>query len=207
MPYINQQELAGHLGADATFTELPPREGQPRKFIANFRVAATKRYSSGNGTRKERTTWFPIKLSLSQNGVSFFTDKLKKGAFVFVQGEPLVDERSDQQGKHWYHYVRANLVEILIDAKPQEKHAAPAEEEEFERETQCSDVSDYAAPPPRVSQPAAPPQARPSAPAKSAQPPVATAPVPTPKAEPAPAPHRVHPLPDDANTRFDTANW
>ena len=206
MPYINQHVFAGHLGADATFIELPAREGQSRKFIANFRVAATKRYSLGNGTRKERTTWFPVKLSLSQNGVSFFTDKLKKGAFVLVQGEPLVDERSDQQGKHWYHYVRADLVEILLDAKPQEKSAVPADEEEIEPVTQCSDVAEYT-PPPRARQPAAPPQTRPSAPAKPTLPPVATAPAPTPKAEFAIAPQRVHPLPDDANSRFDTANW
>jgi single-stranded DNA-binding protein len=202
--YYNQHVFTGHLGADATFVELPQREGQSRKFVANFRVAATKRYSQGNGPRKERTTWFTVKLSLSDNGVSFFTDKLKKGAFVLVEGEPQVDERHDQQGKHWYHYVRANQVEILVDAKPSAKPAVPAEDEDDEPVTHCSDIPEYAAPP-RASPPAVPAPMRYSTPATPV--PTAPAPAPSTRAEPAIASHRVHPLPDDAHTRFDTANW
>ena len=207
MPYINEHIFAGHLGADATFFELPAREGQPRTFIANFRVAATKRYSLKSGTRKERTTWFTVKLSLNSNGVSFFTDKLKKGSLVFVQGEPQVDERTDEKGKHWFHFVRADRVEILLEAKSQDKSAAVAEEEEIEEPiVHCSDIPEYDQPP-RVSQPAVPSPAKPHAPVKPASPPP---PAPPPRARPEPAaatPQRVHPLPDDAHTRFDSTNW
>jgi single-stranded DNA-binding protein len=189
MPYVNQHHVYGHLGADATFVELPAREGQARNFVANFRVAATKRYSSRNGTRKERTTWFTVKLTISQNGLAFFTDKLKKGACVWVQGEPLVDEKVDGNAKHYYHYTRADHVEILGDPKPAVAKPDPADDEEPVPLTQCSDAT---APPP-------------SAPARNALPPARPAP---PKAaQPDVQPRRVHELPDDAHSRFDTANW
>jgi len=218
VPYINQQIVVGHLGADATYFELPPKEGLPRRFIANFRIAATKRNSRKQGDRKDRTTWFDVKLKLTLNGVTFFTDRLKKGAEVFVQGEPLVDERfDDQQKKHVYHYVQAETVEILSLPKvqpQQQSAAAPAEDDEddvpfgrysYEGEEQPAPApappSRQAAPPPPPRQ-AAPPPAPPARP----QPPAAPAPQQRQQTPPAHSP-RVHELPDDAATRFDTANF
>lgn len=187
--YINKHYFTGHLGADARFVELPAKEGQTRNFVANFRVAATKRYSTRSGDRRERTTWFTVKLTLSANGLSFFTDKLKKGAYVFVDGEPLVDEKSADQGKQYFHYVRADLVEILAEAKSApapEKHDDDDEDVPVTRNSQMHEA------------PVEPPRPKPPAPP------------PPPTVRPAQSnvqPHRVHELPPDAHSRFDTANF
>jgi len=216
--YHNEHVFFGHLGADARIVELPPREGQSRSFVANFRVAATKRYSTRSGDRKERTTWFNVKLTMTSiNGFQFFNEKLKKGAYVLVKGEPLVDEKVDDNagGMQYYHYVRADIVEILAEAKTSAEKTTTVEADEEEvPPTRCSQMDEVPAPSAAPSRAPAPTAPAPRPAPASAPPPPLRPPAQHPqpqqhRQQPQPnvQPHRVHELPADAHTRFDTADF
>lgn len=70
-------EVIGNIGADAVVKDF---NGQ--KFIS-FSVAHTERYTDGQGTKRERTTW----VSCLKYGESAVLGYLKKGTRVFVRGE------------------------------------------------------------------------------------------------------------------------
>lgn len=200
--YLNQIILIGNLGADATFTPV----GQSR-YAANFRVATTKKRQAG----PSRTTWFNVKLYLSENGKRVFEDRLFKGTQVFIQGEFLEDCKTTDAGTQYFRFIVAEQVHVIGGtSRPAPVERAYDELDEF---PVVDGMAEDGFTPPEPATPA-----RASAPAATPRP---QSPTPPPvhshdrhpqerrrdPLPPDPAPKRVTPLPDDARTRFDLANW
>lgn len=183
--YLNQHTVVGFLAADAEIIQIS-RSGDPLRFAINFRIGATKRFTS-KGEARERTTWFSIKRYLSsEEGVEFYRQKLLQGAEVWVQGEHLVDEREGANGsKSRYAYIEATGIEVLREPRKKKDdvdrtESEPPFGEQFEDDGVAPHASSHQqarpAPQPRqyagtqaaARQPASTP-ARASAPTSSAQ--------------------------------------
>lgn len=200
--YLNQIIITGYLGADAKFAAI----GQNR-FVANFRVAATKERPGA----PSRTTWFNVKLYLSENGKQMFEERLYKGTEVFLKGEFLEDCKQTDSGNQYYRFIVAEQVEVIgVPKRPVTPDSAFDEMDEFPVVDGPGD-SGFIPPEPL-------PRSRPVEPAltpRSQTPP--KPPVQSHDRHPQerrrdaipadPAPKRVTPLPDDAPQRFDVTNW
>jgi single-strand DNA-binding protein len=119
--YRNLVLLAGNLGADAEFVVL-----DHGVTLAKFRVATTKKWRDQEGGLKEATEWHPITLRLTTaNQVSFFTEKLTKGAAVDIEGELRHRTYDKSDGTKGYATeVYADRVQVLSTSGAASKAAA-----------------------------------------------------------------------------------
>ena len=82
-----QLQAIGNLGSDATMKEAGGKK------VINFSIAVTEKYKDRNQVKKERTTWISCSL-WDQDAVAPF---LKKGAKVYVQGNPGINTYTSGQ--------------------------------------------------------------------------------------------------------------
>lgn len=76
--------VTGHLGKDATVKLL---EGG--RYVTNFNVAHTKKWTDHQGTKMEKTTWVSCSYWTDRNpGIAPY---LLRGTQVLVEGEPEAD--------------------------------------------------------------------------------------------------------------------
>lgn len=121
--YRNLVLLAGNLGADAEFVVL-----DSGLTLAKFRVATTKKWRDKEGQAKEATEWHPIVLRLTTaNQVNYFTERLRKGAAVDVEGDLRHRTFDKNDGTKGYATeVHADRVQILTQATASGATTSPA---------------------------------------------------------------------------------
>ncbi|KTB48432.1 single-strand binding protein [Dehalogenimonas alkenigignens] len=111
MVSLNKVMIIGNVGGDPEMRFTP--SGHP---VTSFRVAATRRWDSPDGERKEETEWFSVvawnKLAEQCNQL------LAKGRLVYVEGRLQTRTWDGQDGqKHYKTEVIASTVNLL-DKKP-----------------------------------------------------------------------------------------
>lgn len=119
LPYVNLHILGGHLGNDAR--KSPPSANGNVKFT--FSTAHTRSYKQRNGDWAEVTTWFDHVFWPHLSMVDNYTQRLKKGAFVIVEGRHDVVMREVNEVKRYFHEVlvrelRSNLPEQSESSRP-----------------------------------------------------------------------------------------
>jgi single-strand DNA-binding protein len=111
MVSLNKVMIIGNVGGDPEMRFTP--SGHP---VTSFRVAATRRWDSPDGERKEETEWFSVvawnKLAEQCNQL------LAKGRLVYVECRLQTRTWDGQDGqKHYKTEVIASTVNLL-DKKP-----------------------------------------------------------------------------------------
>jgi single stranded DNA-binding protein len=122
---INRQDVAGHLGADATTKEI----GENR-FVVNFRVASTHRYMGKGNKVVEHTQWFNVRFYCSDRAVGYFRDRLLKGALVHASGPTKTDTYTGNDGQEketTYVDCEPHNIHVMKEAKSEAKGEAPRE--------------------------------------------------------------------------------
>jgi len=79
MSGLNKMLLIGNLGTDPEMRYLP--SGVP---VTSFRLAATRRYTTAEGERRDETEWFTVKAW--RNLAELCNQYLTKGRRVYVEG-------------------------------------------------------------------------------------------------------------------------
>ena len=111
---LNQLSIIGFIGKNAETKSLP--NGTP---VTKFSVATKRSWKDENDTRQQKTQWHNV----AAFGKSFaqMTDRLVKGAHVFVQGE-LTTREYDRtikvpaaKGKAIEHTIPQLVVELKAD--------------------------------------------------------------------------------------------
>lgn len=167
----NTHTLSGFLKEDAQF-QAPSKDDANPMFRCRFRIGCRKSYRVGNDVRT-RVTWFNIKFSASEVGHAYYQDKLKKGARVLIVGEQLVDEEDGPAGRRYWQFIRAQTVNVLVEAPveeanppvPQEPKAQAAPPPEPSRQRQAP--PEPRAQTPRPQHNSRPTQLRPSRPSRA----------------------------------------
>ncbi|MBQ4855912.1 single-stranded DNA-binding protein [Rhodanobacter sp. B2A1Ga4] len=122
--HANSHTVSGNLAKDAELQALQfPVDGQPM-FRFKFRIGCDSFTRDNQGQPAQRTTWFTIRFDVREKGVKFYQRLLKKGAEVLVVGEQLVDTVVDDRGTQYYHYMAAQTVAVLTEAKIREEQNA-----------------------------------------------------------------------------------
>jgi single-strand DNA-binding protein len=94
---LNRVQLIGHLGADPDVRRT--QDGRP---IVNMRVATSERWKDRNsGEQKEKTEWHTV-VVFAEHAAKFAEQYLKKGAFVFVEGQLTTRKWQAQDGSDRY---------------------------------------------------------------------------------------------------------
>jgi single-strand DNA-binding protein len=101
---FQQVTIIGNLGSDPELRRTP--DGTP---VTSFSVATNKRWTDGNGTQQERTTWFRV--TAWRRLAETCAEYLSKGRQVLVVGE--LQEPTPWQGKKSGEW-RASL-ELVAD--------------------------------------------------------------------------------------------
>lgn len=102
MYYENTARIIGCLGRDPEI-----RSFQNGGKVANLRVATTRRWKDRDGQVKEETEWHSVAVT-SDGLVKLIEGRLKKGAYVMVQGRLRTRKWQDQSGQDRYS------TEILV---------------------------------------------------------------------------------------------
>ena len=79
MSGLNKMLLIGNLGTDPEMRYLP--SGVP---VTSFRLAATRRYTTAEGERRDETEWFTVKAW--RNLAELCNQYLTSGRRVYVEG-------------------------------------------------------------------------------------------------------------------------
>lgn len=104
-----QTTVIGHLGNDAIQKEVNGKK------VANFSVAHTEKYKTGDGSPTERTTWLECAYWNEALGVVPY---LKKGILVYVQGSPIVETYVSKEGVTKAAFrLRVNNIQLLGPSK------------------------------------------------------------------------------------------
>ncbi|MCB0215618.1 MAG: single-stranded DNA-binding protein [Caldilineae bacterium] len=99
--------IVGNLGRDPELRYTA--NGTP---VANFPVATNRRWSDGEGTVNEETTWFRV--SVFGRQAEICNQYLEKGRSVLCDGEIRTSQYEDQAGVTRYSWeLRANIVKFL----------------------------------------------------------------------------------------------
>jgi single-strand DNA-binding protein len=110
----NQLTIIGYLGKDATASQLP--NGTP---VVKFSVATKKSWKDQNDEWQEKTQWHNVVCFGANYGQ--MTERLVKGALVFVQGELATHEYDRKikvgSGKNAAeHTVKQLVVELKAES-------------------------------------------------------------------------------------------
>ena len=125
MPALNRVQLIGYLGKDPE-TRFTPNG----KKVANFRMAITNRWKSGEET-KEYTEWVNIE-AWGRLG-EICQEYLHKGSLAYIEGRLRTDRVEDKGETKFYTKVVALGLQML-DRKPTEEPVAAVEEAPAEYE-------------------------------------------------------------------------
>jgi single-strand DNA-binding protein len=94
---LNRVQLIGFLGADPEI-----RRTQSGNAIANMRVATSETWRDKNsGEKREKTEWHTV-VVFAEHAAKFAEQYLKKGSFVFVEGQLATRKWQDQNGNDRY---------------------------------------------------------------------------------------------------------
>lgn len=122
----NRVDVMGYLGAAP---ELTYHEGFTRLAM---RIAATQKFTRGDGSRGERTEWIACELNESRQDdgacgrrSAFLASALHRGSAVAIEGQIRTREWTDAQGqRHWMTTVRIDDLQLLDRAPSQEGGAS-----------------------------------------------------------------------------------
>lgn len=100
-----KQQVIGHLGKDAEVNNVNGRS------VINFSLAHTEKYRDAQNQQKEKTVWVECAYWTDKTGVAPY---LKKGAQVYVDGQPDVRLWTSSQGKSGASMVlRVATIQLL----------------------------------------------------------------------------------------------
>ncbi|PIW20303.1 MAG: single-stranded DNA-binding protein [Chloroflexi bacterium CG_4_10_14_0_8_um_filter_57_5] len=125
MPALNRVQLIGYLGKDPEARFTPTG-----KQVANFRMAITNRWKSGEET-KEYTEWVNIE-AWGRLG-EICQQYLHKGSLAYIEGR-LKTDRVEDKGETKYYTKVVALGLQMLDRKPTEEPVAAVEEAPAEYE-------------------------------------------------------------------------
>ncbi|SYZ74592.1 Single-stranded DNA-binding protein (modular protein) [Candidatus Zixiibacteriota bacterium] len=107
LPYLNKVMMVGNIIRDPelryTTSNIP---------VANFRIAANRRYRDGNGVMKDDVCYIGVVAwqSLAEQCVEY----LKKGCTVLIEGELKSRSRNENDGtRRSFVEIRAQQIQIL----------------------------------------------------------------------------------------------
>lgn len=125
--HANSHTVSGNLAKDAELQALQfPVDGLPM-FRFKFRIGCDSFTRDKQGQPAQRTTWFTIRFDVREKGVKYYQRLLKKGAEVLAVGEQLIDTVNDDRGTQYFHFLAAQTVTILSEAKNREEQPAPSD--------------------------------------------------------------------------------
>lgn len=94
---LNRVQLIGHVGADPEIRRT--QDGRP---IGNFRLATSERWTDkASGEKRERTEWHTV-VVFNENLCKILEQYIKKGAYLYVEGQLQTRKWQDQQGQDRY---------------------------------------------------------------------------------------------------------
>jgi single-strand DNA-binding protein len=100
-----KMQVLGHLGQDATVSNVNG------KTVINFSIAHTEKFKDAQGVQKSRTTWVDCSYWTEKTAVAPY---LKKGALVFIEGQPSVRAYTNQNNQTGATLVsRVTYVQLL----------------------------------------------------------------------------------------------
>jgi single-strand DNA-binding protein len=107
LPYLNKVMMVGNIIRDPelrfTTSNIP---------VANFRIAANRRYRDGNGIMKDDVCY--IGVVAWQDLAEQCVEHLKKGCTVLVEGELKSRSRNENDGtRRSFVEIRAQQIQIL----------------------------------------------------------------------------------------------
>lgn len=107
LPYLNKVMMVGNIIRDPelryTTSNIP---------VANFRIAANRRYRDGNGMMKDDVCY--IGVVAWQDLAEQCVEHLKKGCTVLVEGELKSRSRNENDGtRRSFVEIRAQQIQIL----------------------------------------------------------------------------------------------
>ena len=107
---MNKVFLMGHLGKDPEVKEFSSGNK-----VCNFSLATNKTYKGKNGEKQQETTWHNCQ-AWNKTADLCWT-YLKKGSFVFIEGEINVSSWENEHGEKRYNH-RINVFGIrFLDRK------------------------------------------------------------------------------------------
>jgi len=128
MSSVNKAVIIGNIGKDPE-----TRTFQDGNKVVSFSVAATERWKSKDGEKKEKTEW--INISITNQGLADIALKyLKKGSKVYIEGSISTRKWQDKEGNDRYTTevvlkpFRGELV--LLDSK---KDSQSSSDDDYDR--------------------------------------------------------------------------
>ena len=116
-------EMIGHLGNDPQMRYTP--DGTP---VTSFSVAASKKWTTADGQKKESTVWFRI--ATWRKLAEVCNQFLKKGALVFVSGEIAEPKPYQDKQGNWRASLEVTADEVKFLSRKAEGET-PAEAEDI----------------------------------------------------------------------------
>ena len=110
---MNKVFLMGHLGKDPEVKEFSSGNK-----VCNFNLATNKVYKGKNGEKQQETTWHNC--TGWNKTADLCSTYLKKGSFVFVEGEINISSWENEHGEKRYNH-RINVFSIkFLDRKEED---------------------------------------------------------------------------------------
>lgn len=112
--------ILGNIGQDSVIKEVNG------KFVINFSVAHNEKFTTADGQKHEKTTWFSCAIWKESREKTRIAEYLKAGQIVYIEGTPEIRIFDGANGKAAAINVTVNSINFAGAAPQSRAQAEPA---------------------------------------------------------------------------------